>query len=183
MGQETVLPRAVPSDAREAAPVPPPQVVTAAAAGLPPSHAPAAAPAPDRTRSRSRSRRRSASGQRKKALTDGSVSGKPAASVPVLSIEDDPLKQQDKPSEEDDKRHGTCPLGHGLVPIISVDLEDMVACDICGCKKKSDSSILRCKTCNYHLCKPCSEWGTSLFSSASNGRPMPLMGGQLALTC
>mmetsp|Transcript_11858 Transcript_11858/g.34602 ORF Transcript_11858/g.34602 Transcript_11858/m.34602 type:complete len:250 (-) Transcript_11858:76-825(-) len=92
-----------------------------------------------RSRSRSKSRRRSRSKQ--KALE---------GPVPLVAIEDEKAGAAEK------SEHGYCPLSHALVPVFSIDDEDVIKCDICECSQKNEV-ILRCKPCAYHLCRKCAE--------------------------
>jgi len=101
----------------------------------------------DKKKSRSRRRKRSSSsgsGKRKSKSRD-----KRSPSKALLAVEDGG-------ADAEKNEHGTCPLNHALVPVFSIDDEDVIKCDICD-TQKSGIEILRCKSCAYHLCKSCAE--------------------------
>jgi len=143
-----------------------------------------------RRKKRSRSRRRRSRRRRRKSSDSSSSSSgsprRPAKAIEdaprtAFAIEDDPSRRppsnfQSANEEEPNKdKFGTCPLGHGLVPLMSLDQDDGIVCDICNCKQSKEASLLRCKACAYYLCKKCVEWGSSLFLAQSKGSPLALV--------
>lgn len=68
--------------------------------------------------------------------------------APVLALTD--------ANEDSKKLHGACPLGHGLWPAFTPQGEAALRCQICEIPQETDEiEMLRCKTCNYYLCKQC----------------------------
>lgn len=107
-------------------------------------------------RSRSRRDRRSRSRNRRSRSRRRSLSRRPGRFdmmetgnvAPVLALAD--------ANSDSKKLHGACPLGHGLWPAFTPQGEAAIRCEICEVPQETDEiEMLRCKSCNYYLCKQC----------------------------
>merc|ERR1712217_762569 len=103
-------------------------------------------------------------GQAPEEGTDAKIDSEEKERIPVQQSKDSIDKQKVREVKEivheveDDGSwgpDGACPLGHPLVPVFSLDDDDVEDCDICKAKSDATTVIARCKKCKQHVCKKC----------------------------